>query len=215
MRTVVILLLLANLTFFGYTRLDATTDGEASRLQQQVQPEKIKLLTPQQVAVLGPTKVAALADVCLEWGPLSDSDRARALAELEPLALGKLLTQRRSETTTAFWVYLPAAPNRAEADRRVGEVRSRGISDAAVVDVGGQRYAVSLGAFRTEDAARARLDDVTAKGVANARAGPRQQVVGQTVLVIRDPQAPVVARIRELVAGYPGSDTKVGGCDRP
>lgn len=215
MRTVVVLLLLANLTFFGYTRLDATSDGEASRLQQQVQPEKIKLLTPQQVAALGPTKVAALADVCLEWGPLSDGDRARALADLEPLALGKLLTQRRSETTTAFWVYLPAAPNRADADRRAGEWRARGITDAVVVDVGGQRYAVSLGAFRTEESARARLDDVTAKGAANARTGPRQQVVGQTVLVIRDPQAPVVARVRELVPAYPGSDTKVGSCDRP
>ena len=66
MRTVLLLLLLANLTFFGYTRLDTTSDGEAVRLAEQVQPDKIKLLTPQQVAALGPSKVAALADVCLE-----------------------------------------------------------------------------------------------------------------------------------------------------
>ena len=70
LRTVVILLLLANLTFFAYTRLDSARDGEAARLAEQVQPDKIKLLTPQQVAALGPAKVAALADVCLEWGPL-------------------------------------------------------------------------------------------------------------------------------------------------
>ena len=38
------------------------------------------LLSPQQVAALGPAKVSALADVCVEWGPLSDSDKARALA---------------------------------------------------------------------------------------------------------------------------------------
>src|SRR5512144_1755736 len=87
MRTVIILLLLANLTFFAYTRLDTGTDGEAVRLAEQVQPDKIKLLTPREVAALGPTKVAALADVCVEWGPLGETERTRALAELEPLAL--------------------------------------------------------------------------------------------------------------------------------
>jgi len=132
MRTIVLFLLLANLTFFTYTRLDASSEGEAVRLVEQVQPEKIKLLTPQQVAALGPAKVAALADVCLEWGPLSDADRTRALADLDPLALGKLLTQRRTET----------------------------------------------------------------------------------VLVIRDPQAQVVAKLRDLMSTYPGTEAKVGNCDK-
>ena len=122
-RTLVLLLLLANLSFFAFTRLDASRDGEAGRLAEQVQPDKIKLLTPQQVAALGPAKVAALADVCLEWGPLSEPDRARAFADLEPLSLGKLLTQRRIETAYAFWVY-PAASResrRSRAARRRSE----------------------------------------------------------------------------------------------
>lgn len=214
MRTVVIFLLLANLTFFAYTRLDTTSDGEASRLAEQVQPDKIKLLTPQQVAALGPAKVAALADVCLEWGPLGDADRARALADLEPLALGKLLSQHRIDTPMAFWVYLPPAANRAEAERRAASIRARGITDVAVVDSGPQRFAVSLGVFRTEGAAQDRLKDLLARGVANAKAGPREQVIAQTMLVIRDPQAPVVARLRELAAAYAGSEVKVGSCEK-
>ena len=214
MRTVLILLLLANLTFFGYTRLDTTSDGEAVRLAEQVQPDKIKLLTPQQVAALGPSKVAALADVCLEWGPLSDVDRVRALADLEALALGKLLTQRRPETTMAFWVYLPPAPNRADAERRAAEVKARGIADVSIVDTGPQRHAVSLGAFLTEDAAKARLAEVVKLGAANARLGPRQQVIAQTLLVIRDPQAPVVAKLRDLAPAYPGSEAKIGNCEK-
>jgi hypothetical protein len=214
MRTVVIFLLLANLTFFTYTRLDATSEGEAVRLVEQVQPEKIKLLTPQQVAALGPSKVAALADVCLEWGPLADADRARALADLDPLALGKLLTQKRIETTTSFWVYLPAAPSRFEADRRVADLRTRGLGDVAVVDAGTQRNAVSLGLFQTEDAANTRLSEALKLGVTNARVGPRQQVVTNTVLVIRDPQAQVVAKVRDLMSAYPGTEAKVASCDK-
>ncbi len=91
MRIVIVLLLLANVTLYLYTRLD-TGGGEAVLLQDQVQPDKIKLLTPQQVAALGPTKVAALNDVCVEWGPFSDVDRTRALADIEPLALGRLVS---------------------------------------------------------------------------------------------------------------------------
>jgi hypothetical protein len=214
MRPVVILLLLANLTFFGYTRLDVTSDGEAARLDEQVQPEKIKLLTPQQVAALGPAKVAALSDVCLEWGPLGEADRTRALADLEPLALGKLLSQRRIESSMAFWVYLPPAANRAEADRRAADLRARGVGDALVVDSGPQRNAVALGSFHAEDIAQARLADLVKLGVTNARLAPRQQVITQSVLVIRDPQAPVVAKIRDLVAAYPGTDAKVGSCEK-
>jgi hypothetical protein len=212
---IIVLLVLANICFFAFTLLDTAPEGEAVRLQEQVQPEKIKLLTPQQVAALGPAKVAALADVCLEWGPLTDADRGRALADLEPLALGKLLTQRRIDTTTAYWVFLPAAPNRAEADRRAADLRARGVGDATVVDAGPQRNTVALGSFQTEERAQARLADLVKLGAANAKMGPRQQVITNTVLVIRDPQAQVVARLRDLMAAYPGTEAKVGGCDRP
>src|SRR5204862_7021627 len=84
--------LLALLTLFRYIKLDSVGTGEGVRLGQQLQPDKVKLLTPQQVAALGPAKVAALADVCVEWGPLSDSDRARAQTVIEPLDLSKLMT---------------------------------------------------------------------------------------------------------------------------
>jgi len=214
MRIVVILLVILNILVFLIARLDAQSEGENFRLVEQVQPEKIKLLTPQQVAALGPAKVAALADVCLEWGPLSDADRPRALADVEPLGLGKLLTQKRIETTTSYWTYLPPSANRAEAERRAGELRARGIGDVSVIESGSQRYAVSLGLFHAEDAAKTRLADLVKLGVTNARAGPHQQVITNTILVIRDPQAPVVAKIRDLMSAYPGTEAKVGGCDK-
>ena len=97
MRIVFLLLLLANATFLVFALIDGRASGETS---QQVQPDKIKLLTPQQVAALGPDKAAALPDVCVEWGPFGDTERARALTDLEPLALGRLLTQRRVDAAT-------------------------------------------------------------------------------------------------------------------
>lgn len=215
MRTLAFLLLLANLSLFGYIKLDSLGTGEGVRLSQQVQPEKIKLLTPQEVAALGPAKAASLADVCVEWGPLSEGDKSRALASLEPLDLAKLMTQKKVEVIASYWVYLPPAANRAAADKRLGELKANGVKDLSVIESGPQRNAISLGVFRGEDAARSRLAALQPLGLADAKLEPRTQSVQQTVLVVRDPTAQAMAKIKELQGEFPGSDTKIGSCDKP
>lgn len=214
MRTIFFLLLLANLTLFAYTRLDSGGTGEAVRLTQQVRPDMIKLLTPQQVAALGPAKVAALADVCIEWGPFSDADRTRIMSELEPLGLGRLLSQKRIETTNTHWAYVPRLPNKAAADKRATELAAAGLKNVSVIDNGPQRFAISLGAFRSEEAANAYLQQLEPALVTDAKVAPRQQVLAQTSFVVRDPEAAVVARLKGLRSAYPDTETKIGACDK-
>lgn len=213
MRIVIVLLLLANLTLYGYTRLD-TGSGEGVLLQDQVQPDKIKLLTPQQVAALGPAKVAALADVCVEWGPFADPQRTRALADLEPLGLGRTVTQKRVEFDSGFSVSLGPFANRAAAETRVADLRKQGVRDVAVADGARGQYIVMLGVFRTEAAATAYAEELAQAGVNLARVERRAQPVMQTLVVVRDPQQPVVARLRELAAQYAGSDLRITACER-
>jgi len=213
MRIVLILLLLANLTLYAYTRLDSGS-SEAVLLQDQIQPDKIKLLSPQQVASLGPAKVAALADVCIEWGPFADPERTRALADVEPLALGRLLTQKRVEFDNGYWVTAGPFSNRGAAETRVTELRRQGAKDLAIADAGRGQFAVSFGTYRTEAAAVARADELAALGINVAKVQPRGTAITQTLLVIRDPQQPVVARLKDLQAQYPGTDVKIGTCER-
>jgi len=210
----VLLLLLANLTLLAYTRLDSLGGGERIRLMQQVQPDKITLLSPQQVAALGPAKAAALADVCVEWGPLSDPDRTRALALLEPLDLTGLVSQKKVDVVANYWVFIPPAANRAEAERRVQELKALGVKDLQLIDSGKERFAISLGAFQTEAGARARLGALSTRGVTGAEVGARAQAVVQTALVVRDPPARAVARLKELQAGFPDSDVRTGSCEK-
>jgi hypothetical protein len=214
LRTLVVLLILANLTLLGYTWLDRRVSGEGARLAEQVRPEKIRLLSPQEVAQLGPAKVAALPDVCAEFGPLSDAERARVVAELEPLALGRLLTQRRGESASSWWAYVTPAANRAAAESRAAQLKAAGIADTYVMDSGPQRYAVSLGVFRTEQAARAYANEIAGRNIAPVEYGERQQPITLTTLVIRDPREPVLKRLRELVASFPGADVRVGSCEK-
>ncbi len=213
MRIVLILLVLANLALFALTRFDSTPGGEAQRLAEQVQPDKVKLLTSLEVAALGPAKVAALGDVCVEWGPLSDAERARAMSELAPLGLGALITTRRVDAG-GYSVSLSGFPTFAAAERRVAELRVRGISDVSVVDLGRGQSIVALGIFRTESAANSRSEALAQQGVTGARVAARVAGVQQAVLVLRDPPQPAVARLRELAPAYAGTEIRVGGCER-
>ena len=214
MRIVVILLLLANLALFALTRLDSAPGGEAQRLAEQVQPDKLKLLTPQQVAALGPAKVASLSDVCVEWGPMSEAERTRAMTELAPLGLGPLVTSRRVDTG-GYSVTLGGFPTQAAAERRVAELararhhrRLGRRSRARTVCRFARHLPYRGGCEWTRGCARATGD----------HRGPRRpralRGVQQTVLVIRDPPQPAVARLRELAPAYSGTEIRVGGCER-
>ncbi|HEY5292163.1 MAG TPA: hypothetical protein VIJ43_07615, partial [Burkholderiales bacterium] len=71
MRTVFFILVLANVAFFAFAWSDSSAEanGDAQIIGKQLNPEKIRLLTSEQVSALTrkpePPKVAS---VCLEWG---------------------------------------------------------------------------------------------------------------------------------------------------
>jgi len=212
MRTAVLLLIVANVLLFGYARLDRAAHSEAGRLGEQIQPDRIRVLTSQQVAALGPSKVAALPDVCVEWGPFTETDRVRAQADLEPLTLGRLLSQRLVPADAAWWVNTGAVGSRAAAERRAAELRAQAIDDLSVVDMGRGQFTISLGVFRTEAAAAGRSESLQARGVSGTRVEPRPPGSMLAMLVVRDPPQPAVARMKELQPQYPGSDLRVGSC---
>jgi hypothetical protein len=146
---------------------------------------------------------------------MSEADRVRAQTRLEPLELGKLVTQRKVEMIANYWVFIPPLANRAAVDTRVAELKARGVRDILPVEFGPQRLAISLGVFRTEEAAQARLATLQAQGVNTAKVGPRAQSVQQTVLIVRDPPAQAMARLKELQGDFQGSEIRVGSCERP
>lgn len=214
MRTVVALLLAANLALFAYSEFDRRSDGEPGRLPNQLFPEKIKLLSPPQVAGLGPAKASQLANVCLEWGSFTEVDRAAALVALEPLQLGKQLSQHRVENTSAFWVYLPPLASKAAAEKRVAELKAQGLREFFILTDGPQKNAVSLGVFKTEDTASKFFESIQTKGTTDAKWGPRPQAIPQTVLVLRDPQPAQTEHLQKLKNDFAGSDIRIGPCER-
>jgi hypothetical protein len=50
--------------------------------------------------------------------------------------------------------------------------------------------------------------------VTGARVAARSAGVQQTMLVIRDPPQPAMAKLRELVPAFAGTEVRVGACER-
>jgi hypothetical protein len=214
-RTAFLILLLVNVGFFAWWRYGSPPDAAAdpAPLARQIDPEKLKVVAPKDLPPPTPVKpVAAIraeppppppvALKCLEWGSFTLTDAPRAEKTLEPLSLGPRLSQRRTEETAGWWVFIPAqkaANPRQAALRKASELRSLGIEDYFIVQEEGQhRWALSLGVFRTEDAARARLAALRSQGVRTATIGARETVVPKVWLQVKGVDPTLEAKLKEL-----------------
>ena len=202
MRAFVFLLVLANLLFFAYAQghFGQPVSPDAGRAAQQVDPERIHIVARGEP----PLSVAAKpSESCLLWSGLiaADADRlARLVAERAPAAR---LTRRAEETTsTAWWVFIPPLPSKADADRKAAELKNIGVTDFFIVqDAGPNRLAVSLGVFATEAAATAHLESLRGKGVRTARSGPKGEVEPHLAVEVRGAEGQL-AGLREALGEH-------------
>lgn len=206
MRTLFLLLLLANVVFFAYGKLgDVLFPGESQLLQQQINPQAIRVLPAPKAAAVTREKTVA----CLEWGAFAGGEVGRADEALAPLALGAKLAQRRVDETATWWVFMPPQGSRQAATSKTAELKRLGIEDYFIVQEDPKvRFAISLGVFRTQEAARNRLEQLRSKGVRTVQLGPRDTQVQKIWFQVRDVPEAVVAKLNDLRQGFPGSELK-------
>jgi hypothetical protein len=212
MRTVFFILALANAGFFAYAwrSAGAEANSDAQIIGQQLNPEKIRLLIPEQVSALTrKSEAPKAATVCLEWGAFVGADAARAGQALEPLGLGAMLTQRKQDDIGGFWVYIPPLASRQAATQKAGELKRLGVDEYYVMpDDPKWRNAISLGVFKTEEAANARRDALRAKGVTGATSGVRETQRSKTYFQVREASLTLAAKLNELKQGFAGTEVR-------
>jgi SPOR domain len=214
MRAVFLLLVAVNLALFAWVRYYAASDSasDSEPLRRQIKPDGIRILAGAELAglpVLKPKPPVEPPAACVEWGGFAVAEAPRAEKALEPLALGARLSQRRSEETAGWWVFIPPQPNRPAALKKTAELKARGIDDYFIIqDEGKMRWAVSLGIFSSEDAAKSRLEALRAKGVRSAQTGERETQVAKIWFQARGADAPLQARLRETAQGFPGTEVR-------
>ena len=218
MRALFLALLLANLVLYAWWRYGVPDNAAPAPLSRQIAPDKLKVVAPAALPPVSaapkpapspPASAPASAAACLEWGSFTVADVARAEQALEPLALGARLAQRRSDEQAGWWVFIPPQDNRQSALRKAAELKQLGVEDYFVVqDEGPYRWALSLGVFRTEEAAQGRLAALRGQGVRTARVGARETVVPKVWLQVKGVDAPLQLRLKEIARQVEGSELK-------
>jgi len=221
MRIAFSLLLLANLGFFAWAYFGAGRAADEPQLmEQQLNPQEIRLLGAEQVAKLAaerakqtverpkaPLKAPVVA--CLEFGAFSLGEVPRVQQALEPLGLGPRLTQRRADEVASYWVFIPPLRNRQAANLKAAELKKLGVEDFFIVQEDPKfRFAISLGVFKTEEAARSRLAELRTKGVRSARVGPKETSVQKVYFAIREVPDALVIRLNDLRQNFAGTELR-------
>mgnify|MGYP001081752243 CR=1 FL=1 len=235
-------LLLANVLFFAAMNWGGrlTEDTDELTAQSELRADKVRLLG-ESAAVTGsqqlPASMPAVAvsavveaqpaqrlsaelaqppktAACLYWGEFSGSALALANERLATLGLGARLQARTVEHSSGFWVYMPPLKNAAEVQRKIGQLKKLGVNDHFVVQEPGEwMNAISLGVFRTQQAAESHLDNLRKQGVRTATVGERKSRLRFTQFVIIGSDAALEAKIRAFMPDLPDSELKLSDCD--
>ncbi len=212
MRLLFFLLILANLLFYGwhagYIGPGDVKKGEGERLTQQLSPEKIRIVTPDEARKMRESAKTRV-NVCFDWGTFPAQEAEKATEALAALNLGNRLVVRTVEETAGWWVFMPPQGSKPNADKKVDELKRLGITDFFIVqDEGPNKFAISLGVFRTEDAAKGYLAAISAKGVKTARADQRETKVQKTIYRLSGLDEAATARFDALRKDFPGHEAK-------
>lgn len=225
MKLLFLLLVLANLALFAWQRgaFGTLPDSgrEPERVARQVEPERIRALTPAQAQALrdkakelpvaspaangtataGELGAAELARgaACVDFGDFSESQAVRVRTRLAALNLGERLSEREVEAPGWFMVYVPPFKTRAEVERAATQLRDLGVKELLVIaDNSPMRFGIALGSFRDPELAKSHLADLERRGVKNARVADRPSSVPATRFRLRNVDAALAARLLDL-----------------
>ncbi len=224
-------LLAANALLFAYGRgMLGSADGELrepARLTKQLAADKLVLLSGEQAQALAaaakaedgaaeeeagaeeapapaPSAPATPTYACLETEAFAAPDARRFETRLARLELGarQMRLAVPYQEVTSHLVYLPPNGGKEGAEHRGAELRERGISDYFIMQgESPMRWAVSLGAFKTEASARTLAAELAKKGVQGVRVLPRGPQSNRFAYRFRDIDGAMRARILEAGRG--------------
>lgn len=216
------LLLALNVGLFGYFELSKPLDSGTQAGHESIQPEKMKLLTPQQVEAMPkpaaavpvePPALQALEQLsCYEWGSFPGKRIGRARDVVEKLGLDAQVQVIANQEAIRYWVYIPPLKNFQEAQARNEALHRLGIENTFIVQDAQWKNAISFGVFKDEALATRLAEDMRNRGVTDVAKTVRNQEGKQFVLAIRNISDTTAEEIQRLKPDFPYSELKRVEC---
>ena len=179
LRLIVLALVLANAGYYAYSQgllaaygFAPATQSEPQRLTQQIKPEMLRILNPQETPQLDSatptTQAIATATECLQVGMFNE-EQTMVLREKLVSTLPQNSWVIESALVPARWlVYMGKYSSDEAVVKKKSELRGRGVSFEALNNIS-LEPGLSLGSFKTQPEAEAELNRIAKKGVKTAK----------------------------------------------
>lgn len=218
-------LLVANVLAFIYFNIDVIAPPQPSAVKPDMQPEKMKVLTPAEVEAMPkrqetvtatPASTSAPvvneATACYEWGIFEPAKLNDVVTVVNALSIKHQVVQQSSQEAVRYWVYKPPLPNDAAAQEKADELKTLGIEDFFVVQEPKWRNAISFGVFRDEQLATNLVNDLRHRGVREVVKSVRNQGNGHSTLVLQGVTHTLLAQLKKNQPDFPGTAIKEATC---
>ena len=237
MKRLVSVLVILNLGLLIYFNLDHILPNAPLAKVAEITPEKITVLSPQQIENL-PKKVVESANAtrptltaepaiatpiggnnvaankaCFEWGVFSAASLSGAQSAIARLDLQATVREQTSQQAKRFWVYKPPLKTAEEAQNKAAELKALGVTDIFVVLEPRWRNAISFGVFEDEQLANKLLNELKAKGVKEVVKALRNQGIGHSSLLFSNLSANQITALKQLKSDFPEAALKEVTCN--
>lgn len=195
MRTLCLLLILANVLYFTWSQmidvhgssldrrgekpveppvrivlaremLDANPDERSTAPIRDVQPPAVEPLNPQTPPAAAAQTARLDTLSCTSVGPFADLPQAaQAQAALKAAGFEPRQRMEQGEIWAGYWVSIQGLPTRDEAESALKTLTANGIADVYVMPGSDPPNVLSLGVFSDYQRAQRRLDEVRALGL--------------------------------------------------
>jgi len=207
----------------GYLGKVEGSEREPQRLKTQLASERMVMLsaaearavaetataapaTPEAPPVPEPEPVATIA--CTQAASFAAGDARRFETRIERLGFGarQSRTSVPHQEVTSHLVYLPPNGGKDGADRRVAELKEKGIAGDYFVmqGEGPMKWAVSLGVFKTDTAAQGLMTALGKQGVRGVRVLPRGPQTTRAAWQFRDLTEEERKRVADIADDFAG-----------
>jgi len=203
------LLLLANMALLAlqFASVSGWQSGarEPARIAQQWHPERIVLLDRSRKALPPPVVEPA----CIEIGHFTVPLAAVFEARIAQLSLPSPPQKRDIIEQVTHMVFLPPQNGQPGANRKIAQLRQLGLTDFYVIqDQSPRRWGISLGLFKSAEAAQAQLEAVTHAGVAGARLESYRATFNRAAYRLQGLEGKAILALEAIKAEFAGVEVR-------
>ncbi len=241
MKKLVWLLVLINVVLLAYFNKDIILPSVPKVALLAIHPEKISILTQQQINALSkksaaatisaavaitPTTVDTTATTsttstalpiptkttCYEWGIFSAANLAGAQTAVSNLSIQTVVKEQTSLEAKRFWIYKKPMKSVEAAQAKALELKALGIQDLYIVQDARWKNAISFGVFEDEKLATNLLNELKAKGVKEVIKALRNQGKGHASLQFNKLTDTEIIELKKLKPAFPEANLKEVDC---